>query len=209
MRLKPELLTPQTVLRQSQGRHRPSVRPTPEPLTLHRRLLHDVCSLALLALIVIPFYLLLNQYWKSLVLLLVLYSLLALFFLRLGWYIRRVMRREPAEIPPWHTLPRTATSPAENQPHFGVGEALVHVMRDPLYCQEVLKPRLRQLLAYRLSGSPDIPFEALGEERRARIDPALLDFLTGREATGLWARFCYRKRRLRHLLEALRRLEAI
>ena len=185
------------------------MRPAPEPLTLHARLLHDIGTLALLALILVPFYLLLNQYWKSLLLLLALYGMVGLLFLRLGWYMRRVMRRLPAEIPPWQPLPRAASGSAVTKVLFGDGEALHNVRKDPLYLQEVLKPRLRRLLAYRLHGTADTPFEALDAALLERVDAALLDFLRRREATGLWATYAYRQRRLHDVLEALQRLEAV
>jgi hypothetical protein len=173
------------------------------------RLLHDVGTLALLALLLVPFYLLLNQYWKSLILLLALYGIMGLLFLRLGWYIRRVMRRLPAEIPPWQPLPRASQSEVETKGLFGDGEALQSVRKDPLYLQEVLKPRLRQLLAYRLSGSPDVPFVALDAAHLERVNPALLDFLRRREATGLWATYVYREQRLHDVLDALQCLESL
>ena len=82
-----------------------------EPLTPAARFLHDAGTLALLALVLIPLYLLLNHYWQSLILLVIFYGLLGFFCTRLGRYIRRVMRRLPAEIPPWHTLPTIGPSP--------------------------------------------------------------------------------------------------
>ena len=45
------------------------MRHTPEPLTPSVRFLHDMGILALLALVLIPLYLLLNHYWQSLILL--------------------------------------------------------------------------------------------------------------------------------------------
>lgn len=185
------------------------MRPAPEPLALHVRLFHDAATLALLVLILVPFYLLLNQYWKSLVRLLALYSMVGLLFLRLGWYMRRVLRRLPAEIPPWRPVPRAVSGSAATKVLFGDGEALQSVCKDPLYLQEVLKPRLRRLLAYRLSGTADTPFEALDATLLVRVDPALLDFLARREATGLWAKYVYRQRRLHDVLHALQRLEAV
>jgi len=172
-------------------------------------LLHDAGTLALLALLFVPFYLLLNQYWKSLVLLLALYGIMSLLFLRLGWYIRRVMRRLPAEIPPWQPLPRATQSEMETKGLFGDRDALQSVCKDPLYLQEVLKPRLRQLLAYRLSGSPDIPFAELDAAHLERVTPVLLDFLRRREATGLWATYVYREQRLHDALNALHYLESL
>jgi hypothetical protein len=178
-------------------------------LALHVRLFHDAATVAFLALLLVPFYLLLNQYWKSLVLLLALYGIVGLLFLRLGWYMRRAMRRLPAEIPPWQPLPRAASGAAITKVLFGDSEALYSVRKDPLYLQEVLKPRLRQLLAYRLSGSVDVPFDALEQTLLQGVDPALLDFLGRREATGIWAKYLYRQRRLHDVLNALRHLEAV
>ena len=47
-----------------------------EPLTPSARFLHDAGILALLALVLIPLYLLLNHYWQSLILLVIFYGLL-------------------------------------------------------------------------------------------------------------------------------------
>jgi hypothetical protein len=91
---------------------------------LHIRLLHDVASIAILALVLVPGYLLLNQYWRSLVLLGALYTLLGLVFLRLGWYVRRVMYRLPAEIPPWQALPRSTLVASYPPMSYGHGEAI-------------------------------------------------------------------------------------
>jgi hypothetical protein len=84
-----------------------------EPLTPSARFLHDAGTLALLALVLIPLYLLLNHYWQSLILLVIFYGLLCSFCTRLGNYTRRVMRRLPAEIPPWHTLLTVVPSPQD------------------------------------------------------------------------------------------------
>lgn len=175
------------------------------------RLLHDICMVSVLAVVCIPAYLLLNQYWKRLLLLLALYGLLSLLFIRLGWYMRRVMRRYPAEIPPWQprlfaTAPPAAT---ETITSCKYSEVLDNVRKEPHYLQEVMKPRLRQLLAYRLSGAPDVPFEELNDAQLARIDPALLDFLSRPEPTGPWAAYRYRTRRLDDLLTALEHVEAV
>ncbi len=180
-----------------------------EPLPLHVRLLHDICMIALLSLVLVPGYLLLNQYWRSLLLLMALYGLLALLFVRLGWYVRRVMRRLPAEIPPWHRVVRPETLPPGQQASYGQGDMIRSVQKDPRYLKEVMKPRLRQLLAYRLSGSPDIPFEALDEAQLARVDPDLLEFLARGEAIGVWVTYRYRARRLQDVLAALQRVEAV
>ncbi len=185
------------------------MRPSPESRSLLHHLIQDVGTLAILALIFVPFYLLLNQYWRSLVFLGVLYLLLSALFFRLGSYFRRVMRRQPAEIPPWHAVPATAATGPDTRSPVRSSETLGAVAKDPLYLQEVLKPRLRQLLAYRLSGSPEISFEDLDTARLARLDPALLDFLTRREATGLWATYRYRRQRVHNVLTALHHIEAV
>jgi len=185
------------------------LQPAPEPLPLHIRLLHDVASIAIIALVLVPGYLLLNQYWRSVVLLGALYTILGLVFLRLGWYVRRVMRRLPAEIPPWQALPRSTLVPSYPLMPYAHGEAVDSVQKDPMYLQDVVKPRLRQMLAYRLSGSPDIPFESLDEGQLAQIDPDLLDFLNRPEAISLWATYRYRTQRLHNLLAALQRVEAV
>ena len=167
-------------------------------------------TLAILALILVPVYLLLNQYWRSLVTLLAVYGVLALAFLRLERHIRRVMRRAPAEIPPWHTIPRHP-SPPPLQPviSFSVSEAIQYVVKDPHYMQDVLKPRLHQLLTYRLSGTPDLSLDALGTAQRAALDPRVVAFLQGREETGLWARYRYRHQRLLNVLATLRQIESL
>ena len=74
-----------------------------EPLTPSARFLHDAGTLAL-ALVLIPLYLLLNHYWQSLILLVIFMGCCVLLHSP-GQVYRRVMRRLPAEIPPWHTLP--------------------------------------------------------------------------------------------------------
>ncbi len=181
----------------------------PELLSLRARLLHDAGTLALLVLILTPFYLLLNQYWRSLVTLLAVYSLLAFVFLRLARYIRRVMRRTPAEIPPWYTVVQHTSSSQFSTP-FGAAEAIQHAVKDPDYVQDVLKPRLRQLLVYRISGVPDLPLEAVNTTlRNIDIDPRVITFLQSHEATGLWARYRYRHQRLQHVLATLRQIESL
>src|SRR5919106_2926456 len=127
-----------------------------EPITMHTRWLYDIGKLALLALVLVPIYLLLNELWQSVVRLVVLYGLLALFCLRLGEYMHRAMRRLPAEIPPWSGLPTAASVPPWMDQRFGAAEAILGAHRDPQYVQTVLKPRLRRLLVYRLSGAPDL-----------------------------------------------------
>lgn len=184
------------------------MRRTPEPLSPRAHALNDASTLALLALVLVPVYLLLNQYWKSLLLLAVSYTALGLLFLRLGRYVQRVMRRTPAEIPPWYGAPR-APAPLQLDMQFGAAEAVQSVCKDPYYLQDVLKPRLRQLLVYRLHGTLETPLEALDATRLARIEPAVLDFLQRHEATGLWARYWHRRQRVQDVLVALRHLEAL
>jgi hypothetical protein len=172
-------------------------------------LLHDIGMTSVLAVGFVPAYLLLNQYWKQLLLLLALYGLLSLLFIRLGWYMRRVMRRNPAEIPPWQ--PRLFVTPPAAGTHALChhSEVLQNVRKDPRYLQEVIKPRLRHLLAYRISGAPDVPFEALDDAQLAPIDPGLLDFLSRPESLGVWAMYRNRKQRLHNLLTALQHIEAV
>jgi len=181
----------------------------PESLSASARVLHDTGTLALLALVLVPLYLLLNHYWQSLVLLIVFYGLLCLFCVRMGEHTRRVMRRLPAEIPPWQESPTATPSPPGLERHFSTAEALQSVRKDPHYVQEVLKPRLRQLVAYRVSGVPDMPLQALDEVHLAPLDPVLLHFLRGQEETGLWARYCQRQRRIDAVLEMLQRVERL
>jgi hypothetical protein len=92
---------------------------------------------------------------------------------------------------------------------FGAAEAIRSAHRDPQYVQAVLKPRLRRLLVYRLSGNPDMALEALDDVQLARVEPALLGFLQRQEPVSIWARFRYRRQRSADVLEALRRLEAL
>jgi hypothetical protein len=180
-----------------------------EPLTPSARFVHDAGTLALLALVFIPLYMMLNHYWQSLILLVIFYGLLCFFCARLGKYTRRVMRRLPAEIPPWHTLPTVAPSPPGLERHFSAADAIQSVRKDPHYVQEVLKPRLRHLIAFRVSGVADIELEALNAPQLAHLDPILLDFLQRPEAAGLWARYCQRQRRVDTVFEMLQRIEAL
>ena len=180
-----------------------------EPLTPSTRFLHDAGPLALLALVLIPLYLMFNHYWQSLILLVIVYGGLCFFCTRLGRYTRRVMRRLPADIPPWHTLPTIAPSPPGLERHFSTADAIQSVRKDPYYVQEVLKPRLRHLIAFRVSGVPDMEIEALPTLQLAQLDPVLLDFLQRPEATGLWARYCQRQQRVDTVLEILQRVEAL
>src|SRR5215831_10222723 len=185
------------------------MRPMSEPLTPAARFLHDAGMLALLALVLIPLYLMLNDYWQSLILLVMFYGLLGFFCTRLGRYTRRVMRRLPAEIPPWHTLPTVASSSPGLERHFSTADAIQSVRKDPYYVQEVLKPRLRHLIAFRVSGVPDMALEALTASQLVHLDPVLLDFLQRPEATGLWARYGQRQRRVDTVLKILQRVEVL
>ena len=180
-----------------------------EPLTPSARFLHDAGVLALLALVLIPLYMMFNDYWQSLILLVMFYGLLCFFCTRLGRYTRRVMRRLPAEIPPWHTLPTVAPALPGLERHFSSADAIQSVRKDPHYVQEVLKPRLRHLIACRVSGVAETELEALTASQLAHLDPLLLDFLQRPEATGLWARYWQRQRRVDTVLEILQRVEAL
>jgi hypothetical protein len=180
-----------------------------EPRLSPARWRYDIGKLVLIALICVPVYLLLNQLWQSIVRLIALYALLTLFCLRLGEYMHRAMRRLPAEIPPWHGAPTVATVPPWMDQRFGAAEAIRSARRDPHYVQAVLKPRLRRLLIYRLSGTPELALEEVDDLPLARVDPTLLDFLRRQEPVGIWARFRYRRRRSDDVLNALRRLEAL
>jgi hypothetical protein len=182
---------------------------TSEPPSLRTRYLRDVGKLVFLGLVLVPVYLLLNQFWQSVLRLVVLYGLLTLFCLRLGEWVHRVMRRLPAEIPPWHDANRAPAIPWLDQ-RFGAAEAVRSAHQDPQYVQMVLKPRLRRLLVYRLHGTPDdIPLEALDRTQLARVDPQLLNFLRRQEPMGLWARYRYRRQRVTDVIESLGHLEAL
>jgi hypothetical protein len=181
----------------------------PEPMALRTRWLHDIAKLACLALLLVPVYLLLNQLWQSVFRLIALYGLLTLFCVRLGEYMHRVMRRLPAEIPPWHGVLTATSMPPWMDQRFGAAEAIHSARRDPQYVQTVLKPRLRRLLMYRLGLPPDQPLETIDDGRLARVDAALLAFIRRQEPVGLWARFRYHQRRADDVLDALRRLEAL
>lgn len=180
-----------------------------EPLSLRARCLRDVGKLALLALICVPIYLLLNQFWQSVVRLAVLYGLLTLFCVRLGELMHRAMRRLPAEIPPWQEAPSGVPSTPWFEQRFGAAEAVRSARQDPQYVQTVLKPRLRRLLVHRLHGRPDVPFELLDNTQLAQVEPRLLDFLRRQEPIGLWARYRYRRQRANDVLETLRQLEVL
>ncbi len=163
-----------------------------------------------MALIAVPIYLLLNHFWRSLILLIAFYGLLSFTFLRLGRYVRRVMRRLPAEIPPWRAMPAPLRPPRSGiQDAYTSSEVLRHVRKDPHYVQDVLKPRLRQLVTYRLNGSLDQTFEDLDASQLARVDEELLHYLARPEPTGWWATYRYRSQRLRDMLAALQSVEAL
>jgi len=185
------------------------MRSTSEPLSPSLRLLHDTGTLVLLALVLVPLYLLLNRYWQSLVLLLVFYGLLCLFCLRLAEYTRRAMRRLPAEIPPWHPGPTLVPSVPGLERHFSAAEAIRSVRKDPHYVQEVFKPRLQQLVVYRLTGMPALPVDVLDAAQLARLNPLLRQFLQRQENIGLWARCCQRQRRVDTVLAMLQCIEGL
>jgi len=180
-----------------------------ESLSASARVLHDTGMLALLALVLVPLYLMLNHYWQSLVLLIVFYGLLCLFCVRIGEYTRRVMRHLPAEIPPWQEITTAAPPPPGLERHFSTADALQSVRKDPHYVQEVLKPRLRQLLVYRVTGVPDMPLQTLDEAHLAPLEPVLLQYLRGQEETDLWSRYGQRQRRIDTVLEMLQRIERL
>src|SRR5919202_963138 len=92
----------------------------PESMSSHARGWRDVGLLALLALVLAPLYLLLNQQWQSIIRLAALYGLLGLFCIRLGTYVRHAMRRLPAEIPPWHGTSTMAPIPPWIDHRYGV-----------------------------------------------------------------------------------------
>jgi hypothetical protein len=165
--------------------------------------------LILLVFIVVPFYLLLNQYWKSLIVLVAAYGALGFAFLRLGRYMRRVMRRAPADIPPWQGSLRGMPAALQPATQFGAAEAIQNAYKDPHYLQDVLKPRLRQLLVYRVSGGLNPSLEALDALQWAHIEPAISDFLQRHEATSLWARYRRRRQRLQEIRTVLRYLETL
>jgi hypothetical protein len=181
----------------------------PEVPSARLHYVYDVGRLALIGILLLPFYLVLNQYWQSLVRLLVLYALLAFFCLRLAEYMRRAMHRLPAEIPPWQGLPTKAAAVPWLEQRFGAAEAIRSARRDPQYVEAVLKPRLQRLVAYRLSGTVDVPWQALDRAQLAMLEPDVLAFIRRQEPTGLWARYWYRRQRVRDVIEALRRIEAL
>ncbi len=75
--------------------------------------------------------------------------------------------------------------------------------------QEALRPRLRQLVLYWVSGVPDMTLQALDEAHLAPLDPVLLQFLRGQEETDLWSRYCQRQRGVDAVLEMLQRIERL
>lgn len=180
-----------------------------EPLSLRERCLRDMAKLTLLALLVVPVYLLLNQYWQSLLRLVALYALLILVCLRLAEMMHQLFRRLPAEIPPWHAASRKALDPSGPEQRFGAAESMRSVWQDPQYVQTVFKPRLQRLLMHRFHYPPETPLEALDEHQRTRINPKLLEFLQRREPPGFWARYGCRRQRFNDVCDSLRYLEAL
>jgi len=83
------------------------------------------------------------------------------------------------------------------------------VRKDPHYVQEVLKPRLRHLITFRVSGALSMDFAELNASQLAQLDPVVLDFLQRPEATGLWARYVQRQQRVDTVLDILQRVEAL
>lgn len=185
------------------------MRPAPEALPTPSRAWHEAGTFAILALVVLPLYLLLNRYWQSFILLVVCYGVFGVFCLRLGGYTRRVLRRLPADIPPWHTGLGMVPAPQALEQHWGAADALEHVRTDPYYVQEVLKPQLRQWLADRLTGVPGTPFTTLSADQLAGLDVALLAWLRAEEPTDLWARYGRRQQRVATVLDICQRLETI
>lgn len=185
------------------------MQPLSESHTTPLPALHDVGMLVLCALGLVPLYLLLNHYWQSLVLLVGLYGFLGFFCLRVGGYIRRVMRRWPAEMPPWHDVTLAPVAMSVSETHCSAVDTLHHVRCDPHYVQEVLKPRLLRLLQYRLTGRTDPPEAPADLAALALRDPILAAFFQGQEPTHLWATYCGRQRRVDTLLDVLQRLEAL
>jgi hypothetical protein len=51
--------------------------------------------------------------------------------------------------------------------------------------------------------------ETLTASQLAQLDPVILDFLQRPEATGLWARYSQRQRRVDTVLEILQRVETL
>jgi hypothetical protein len=180
-----------------------------DPLAPRARFLHDLSTLACCSLIAVPLYFVVNDYWQSLLRLGGLYMALGIFCLRLGHYMRRVMRREPADIPPWQAPLPVSQTLLGLEPHVQATEAIRNVYTDPHYLQEVLKPRLQHLLVYRVWGMPNGSFETPPDGRLAQVDPALVHFLQRRERTGLWARYVHRQQRIKDVLETLQRLETL
>jgi hypothetical protein len=180
-----------------------------EPFSLRERCLRDIAKLTLLALVAVPVYLLLNQYWQSLLRLVTLYVLLTLFCLRVGEVVHRLFRRLPAEVPPWHAPARKASESPWFEQRFGAAEAIRSARQDPQYVQTVLKPRLRRLLMHRLQLPLETAIEALDERQKAQVDPQLLEFLRRQEPTGLWTRYGGRRQRFDEVSDSLRRLEAL
>lgn len=174
------------------------------------RALHDAGAMALLILTLVPVYLLFNHYWQSLILLLVFYGLLSLLCVRLGRLLRRTLRRLPAEIPPWtHAEDLRPVSALGLEKYHRSAEALQSIRTDPHYVQEVFKPRLRELIAYRLSGNAALGFETLTPAQLAQLDTSLSAYLQRQEATTWWARYRQRQRRVQDALVMLRQVESL
>ena len=155
-----------------------------EPLAPQARFLHDLSTLACFALLAVPLYFVLNDYWQSLLRLGGLYVALGIFCVRLGHYMRRVMRREPAEIPPWEAPLPVSQTLLGLEPHVQATEAIQNVYTDPHYLQEVLKPRLQHVLVYRVWGMPNGSFETLQEADWRKWTRRSCSFCNGASAPG-------------------------
>ncbi len=177
-----------------------------EAFSWQARLLQDLGRLAGLAVILVPLYLLCNDYWRSIERLIGLYFLLILFCMRLGGGLQRRIKRFPADIPPWRAGGHSAPAELAQDMPFTTAEVVQNIRHDPRYVQDVLKPRLRNLLAYR-SGIE----ERQGDEAWALrlMDPVVLAFLQRRETIGMWATYGQRQQRLQEVVEILRRIDGM
>ncbi len=177
-----------------------------EPFSWQARLLQDLGRLAGLAVILVPLYLLCNDYWRSIERLIGLYGLLMLFCARLGGGLQRRIKRFPADIPPWHTGGYSAPAGIAQDMPFATAEVVHNIRHDPRYVQDVLKPRLHSLLTYR-TGKPGAQDDAAGD--LSLIDPVVVAFLQRRERVGLWATYSQRQQRLQEVVEILRRIDGM
>ena len=106
-----------------------------EPLTPSARFLHDAGTLALLALVLIPLYLLLNQYWQSLILLVIFYGLLCSFCTRLGNYtVVSCGAYQPKSRR--GTRSRQSRIASRTERHFSAADAIQSVRRTRTMCRK-------------------------------------------------------------------------